>query len=128
MGFMDKFKEAREQASEAMASTGGLKGMMGAAGGGNMAASAKYAALIKRLKEAGVETPATIVSMGTPGEVQAGGGAYADVEVSFTPDGGAPVQASVHQSFLPAQLQGMAAGGTVKVKYDPAEPTAALIY
>jgi hypothetical protein len=123
MGFMDKFKDARGQAADA---AGGLKGMMGA--GADMAGQARYAALIKRLKEAGVEAPATVVSVGAAGPQQPGGGSYADVEVTITPVGSAPYNATVHQSFLQAQLNGMAAGAPVRVKYDPAEPTAALIY
>jgi hypothetical protein len=126
MGFMDKFKEARAEASQAVSSAGGLKGMMGAANGGS--GQAQYAALIKRLKEAGVEAPATIVSVGTPGPAQPGGGAYADVEVTVTPAAGEPFNATVHQSFLQAQLTSMTAGAPVRVKYDPADTSAALIY
>jgi hypothetical protein len=123
MGFMDKFKEARAEASQA---AGGLKGMMAA--GNGISGQAQYAALIKRLKEAGVEAPATVVSVGAPGPQQPGGGSYADVEVTITPTGGAPFNATVHQSFLQAQLTAMAPGAPVRVKYDPADQSSALIY
>jgi hypothetical protein len=111
MGFMDK-----------------LKGLAGGGGGGGMAGQASYAALAKRLGDAGVEAPGTIVSMGEPGPEQFGGGRWCDVEVSITPAGGTPYNATIHQSFLKAQLDAMSVGGAVKVKYDPADQTQALIY
>jgi hypothetical protein len=111
MGFMDK-----------------LKGLAGGGGGGGMGAQKEYANLANSLKTNGVEAPGTIVSMGEPGPEQFGGGRWCDVQVKITPADGAPYDATIHQSFLQAQLDGMSVGGTVKVKYDPADQTKALIY
>jgi hypothetical protein len=111
MGFMDK-----------------MKGLAGGGGGGGMAGQKQYAQLANSLKANGVEAPGTIVSMGEPGPEQFGGGRWCDVEVTITPTAGAAYNATVHQSFLQAQLDAMSVGGTVKVKYDPADQAKALIY
>jgi hypothetical protein len=105
-----------------------LKGLMGGGGGGGLGGQAAYAALTKRLKEAGVEAPGTIVSIGEPGPEQFGGGRWTDVQVTIAPEGATAFSATVHQSFLEAQLDAMSAGGAVKIKYDPADQTKALIY
>ena len=111
MGFMDK-----------------LKGLGGGGGGGGMAGQKQYAALANSLKTNGVEAPGSIVSMGDPGPEQFGGGRWCDVEVAITPATGGAFNTTVHQSFLQAQLDAMSVGSPVKVKYDPADQSKALIY
>jgi hypothetical protein len=132
MGLFGKMKEAQHQASEAMQSSGGMKGMMGGMGSAmnpsNMAAQAKSAQLAQKLKASGVEAPGTIVSLRDTGERDMGGGQKTEVDVTISPTGGTPYDTTVTQSFLPAQLEGLAAGHSITVKYDPDNPSAALIY
>jgi hypothetical protein len=125
MGLLDRMKAAQQQASEAVSNAGGVKGMMG---GGDMAGQAAYAQLTKKLGQSGVEAPGTIVAMRDTGERDFGGGQKTQVDVTITPTGGAAYETTITQSFLPAQLEGLAPGGAIKVKYDPDNPPMALIY
>jgi hypothetical protein len=128
MGLFSKMKDAQAQASEAMQNAGGMKGMMGSMGGGDMAGQAAYAQLAQKLKASGVEAPGTITAMRDTGERDMGGGQKTEVDVTIAPTGGSPYDATVKQSFLPAQLEGLSVGHSVTVKYDPDNPSAALIY
>jgi hypothetical protein len=130
MGLFGRMKEAQEQASEAMQNAGGMKGMMGNMGGmmSNPAGQAAYAQLAQKLKAAGVEAPGTIVAMRDTGDRDMGGGQKTEVDVTISPTGGTPYDTTVKQSFLPAQLEGLSAGHAITVKYDPDNPSAALIY
>ena len=132
MGLFSKMKEAQEQAAEAMHSSGGVKGMMGGMGSamnpGNMAAQAQYAQLAQKLKASGVEAPGTIVALRDTGDRDMGGGQKTEVDVTVSPTGGSPYDTTVKQSFLPAQLEGLSVGHAITVKYDPDNPSAALIY
>jgi hypothetical protein len=128
MGLLDRMKHAQARASEAMSHTGGMKGMMGAMGGGNMADQAAYAQLAQKLKASGVEAEGTVLALRDTGERDFGGGQTTEVDVQISPTGGTPYDTTVKQSFLPAQLETLAVGGAVKVKYDPDNPPMALIY
>jgi Protein of unknown function (DUF3592) len=125
MGLLDRVKNAQQQAAGAMSGAGGLGGMMG---GGDMAAQAAAAQLTQRLSASGVEAPGVIKAIRPTGETDMGGGQRTEVDVTIAPDGGDPYGTTITQSFLPAQLQGLDAGSPVTVKYDPGEPSAALIY
>jgi hypothetical protein len=48
--------------------------------------------------------------------------------VSIKPSSGDPYQTTIKQSMLPAQMEGIAEGQSITVKYDPDSPTSALIY
>jgi hypothetical protein len=128
MGLLDRMKHAQAQASEAMTSSGGVKGMMGSMGGGNMVEQATYAQLAQKLKASGVEAPGTVLAMRDTGERDFGGGQKTEVDVEISPSGGTPYDTTIKQSFLPAQLETLAVGGAIKVKYDPDNPPMALIY
>jgi hypothetical protein len=132
MGLFSKMKEAQEQAAEAMQNSGGMKGMMGNMGSAmnpaNMGAQAQYAQLAQKLKASGVEAPGTIVALRDTGERDMGGGQKTEVDVSISPTGGDAYNTTVKQSFLPAQLEGLSVGHSITVKYDPDNPSAALIY
>jgi hypothetical protein len=130
MGLFGRMKEAQEQASEAMQNAGGMKGMMGNMGSvmSNPAGQAAYAQLAQKLKASGVEAPGTIVAMRDTGDRDMGGGQKTEVDVTISPTGGTPYDTTVKQSFLPAQLEGLSAGHAITVKYDPDNPSAALIY
>jgi hypothetical protein len=129
MGLLDRMKHAQEQASEAMSHAGGVKGMMGNVGSMiPTAGDATYAQLAKKLKESGVEAPGTITAIRDTGGRDMGGGQKAEIDVTITPSGGAPYDATVTQSFQPAALEGLSVGHAVKVKYDPDNPQMALMY
>jgi len=130
MGLFGRMKEAQEQASEAMHNAGGMKGMMGNMGSvmSNPAGQAAYAQLAQKLKASGVEAPGTIVALRDTGDRDMGGGQKTEVDVTISPTGGTPYDTTVKQSFLPAQLEGLSAGHAITVKYDPDNPSAALIY
>jgi hypothetical protein len=57
-----------------------------------------------------------------------GGGQQTEVDVTIAPEGGSPYDTTITQSFLAAQLEGLEAGGVCTVKYDPDNPSAALLY
>jgi hypothetical protein len=132
MGLFGKMKEAQQQAAGAMQNAGGMKGMMGGMGSamnpGNMAAQAQYAQLAQKLKASGVEASGTIVALRDTGERDMGGGQKTEVDVTISPTGGTAYDTTVKQSFLPAQLEGLSVGHSITVKYDPDNPSAALIY
>jgi hypothetical protein len=130
MGFLDRAKQAREQAAEAMGSMGGMKGMMGQAmpgGGGDMSAQMAHAQLVNKLGKVGVEAPGTLNALRPTGQTDMGGGQQNQADVTVTPAGGAPYTTTVTQSFLPAQLETLAVGAAITVKYDPDDPSAAII-
>ena len=127
MGLFGKMKEAQQQAAGAMQNAGGAAGMMKGLGG-DMAGKAAYAQLAQKLKASGVEASGTIDALRDTGERDMGGGQKTEVDVTISPTGGAPYNTTVKQSFLPAQLEGLSAGHAITVKYDPDNPSAALIY
>jgi hypothetical protein len=120
MGLFDKMKDAQAQAAGAMAGQGG----MGAATGmGDMGAQAAYAQLAQKLAAPGV-----VHSVKPTGQTDMGGGQQTEFDVSIRPAAGDPFQTTITQSMLPAQLEGIAEGAAITVKYDPDSPTSALIY
>jgi hypothetical protein len=125
MGLLDRVKNAQQQAAGAMAGAGGAGGMTG---GGDMQAQMAAAQLANKLGAQGVEASGVIRAIRPSGETEMGGGQRTEVDVTIAPDGGSPYDTTVTQSFLPAQLDGLAAGGVVTVKYDPDNPSAALLY
>jgi hypothetical protein len=124
MGLLDRVKAAQSQAAGAVAGVGG----MGSAIGGDMAAQAAYAQLVNKLGKVGVQAPAVIDVLRPTGQTDMGGGQMTEVDVTISPDAGTPYQATVRQSFLPSQLEGLSPGASIGVKYDPDNPSAALIY
>ncbi|HEY1591962.1 MAG TPA: hypothetical protein VGF81_09240 [Solirubrobacteraceae bacterium] len=125
MGLLDRVKNAQQQAAGAMAGAGGIGGMTG---GGDMQAQMAAAQLANKLGAQGVEASGVIRAIRPSGETDMGGGQRTEVDVTIAPDGGSPYDTTVTQSFLPAQLEGLAPGGVVTVKYDPDNPPAALLY
>jgi hypothetical protein len=125
MGLLDRVKAAQQQAAGAVAGAGGLGGMMG---GGDMTGQAAYAQLANKLGASGIEASGVIEAMRATGETDMSGSQKTEVDVTITPPGGPAYDATIKQSFLPAQLEGLAPGGAITVKYDPDNPSAALIY
>ena len=130
MGLFDRMKDAQQQAQDAMQQAGGA-GAAGAAGagmGGDMTAMAEYQQRAQKLHAAGVEAPGTVNAINHTGQTDMGGGQWIEFTVTIAPSGGEPYQTTIGQSMLPAQLEGIAEGAAITVKYDPDNPSQALIY
>lgn len=121
MGFFKQMKEMQQQATAAMGGTATM-------GAGDMTADVQYAQLAQKLHTAGVEAPGVIHAIRPSGKKEFGGGEQVQFDVSITPADGQPIQTTIRQSMLPAQLEGLREGAPITVKYDPAAPAAVLIY
>lgn len=109
MGFLDNLKGTAKQAMNP---------------GGQMAERDK----IMRINESGVEARATVDSMHESG-TQIGGGHQIEFELTVHPaDGGADYTVATSQSMHDATLQGIAQGGEVVVKVDPADPQSLMVW
>ena len=131
MGLFSKMKDAQKQAQEAMANVpagGGMAGMASAMGGMDMQAQARMAAKMQKISQAGVEAPGVVKSITAAGTPDMAGATLHHVGVTIAPDGGTPYDAVVEQSLLPAQLETLAVGAMVTVRYDPDDPSQAVIY
>ena len=129
MGLFKNMKDMQTQAQDAMANQGGMGGGMGGMTGmGDMGAQAAYAQLAQKLHASGVEAPGVVHSIRPTGQTDVGGGQQVEFDVSIRPAEGDPYQTTISQSMLPAQLEGIAEGAAITVKYDPDSPTSALIY
>jgi hypothetical protein len=126
MGLFDKMKDAQQQAQEAMQQAGGAGGTPGM--GGDMTAQVEYQQRAQKLHAQGVEAPAVVNAIRPTGETDMGGGQWTEFDVTITPGGGQPYQATIRQSMLAAQLEGIAEGASITVKYDPDDQSKALIY
>lgn len=127
MGFMDKIRNAQEQAQGAMAGTG-QSAMPPGMGGTDMAAQAAQAQMYQKLAQSGVEAPGVIHSIRPTGQTDISGGQQTEFDVSIKPAEGDPFQTTISQSMLPAQMEDLSEGKSITVKYDPDSPTSALIY
>jgi hypothetical protein len=129
LGLFKNMKDMQGQAQEAMANQGGMgAGMGGMTGMGDMGAQAAYAQLAQKLHASGVEAPGVVHSIKPTGQTDVGGGQQVEFDVSIRPAEGDLYQTTISQSMLPAQLEGIAEGAAITVKYDPDSPTSALIY
>lgn len=131
MGLFGKMKDMQSQAQDAMAQQGGPQGaggMQSVPGMGDMGAQAAYAQLAQKLAASGVEAPGVVHGIRPSGQTDMSGGQNVDFDVSIRPAEGDPYQTTITQSMLPAQLEGIAEGAAITVKYDPDSPTSALIY
>ena len=129
MGLFSRAKDMKEQASQAMANSGGMSGMASSMGSmGGTTGQAAYAQLAQKLHASGVEAPGVVHAIRPTGDKQFGGGEQVEFDVSIRPATGDPYQTTISQSMLPAQMEGIAEGAAITVKYDPDAPHMALIY
>ena len=129
MGLFGKMKDMQSQAQDAMGQQAGAQGgMQSVPGMGDMGAQAAYAQLAQKLAASGVEAPGVVHSIRPSGQPDMSGGQNVDFDVSIRPATGDPYQTTITQSMLPAQMEGIAEGAAITVKYDPDSPTSALIY
>jgi hypothetical protein len=114
MGLMDWARPGREQVMDPMPVA-------------DIARQSAQAQLINRLGASGVPAPAVIDALRPTGQADVRGGQRVAVSVTISPTDGQPYQATIMQSFLPSQMEDLSPGRTIGVKYDPENPTAALI-
>lgn len=138
MGLFGRAKEAQQQWKDAVvgagATNGAASGGSSAANGGSWLVGAgnvdeklRYRELAQKLSASGVEAPGVITTI-TPGEQEFGGSVSAVFEVTIAPADGDPFPATIKQSMLQAAIDDLSTGDAITVRYDPAQPTAALIY
>jgi hypothetical protein len=127
---MGLFKNARDAMQNA--------GNLGAAGGAGMQMppgmqmptempDPAYVAKVNKIGKSGVPAPGEIKAIRPAGQPDMSGATPHDFDVTVTPDGGSPYDTTIHQSMLPAQMQGLSVGKAVTVKYDPDNPVDALL-
>jgi hypothetical protein len=88
----------------------------------------RYAELTRKLTASGSEAPA-VIRVIRPGEAEPVTGALAaEFEVMIKPPDGEAFAATIKQPMAPGALEAMSAGEAVAVRYDPDNPTSALIY
>lgn len=132
MGLFKKAKEAAQGAAGAQGAAtggGGLSGMMG--GMGSMAnmqmPDPVHVALVNRIGKTGVEAPATITAMRAVGSPDMSGATLHEFDVDVTASGLDAYKTTIKQSMLPMQMSGLAEGKAVTIKYDPQDPSQALL-
>jgi len=94
----------------------------------DMAEALRYARLGQKLMASGVDAPAMINTFAPGGKESSGGAIDMVFEVTITPPDGDPYAATIRQPMLPTALDGLSSGHAISVRYDPDDPTAALIY
>jgi hypothetical protein len=135
MGLFDKIKGANQQASEAMAQAAAMQpgaaqpGMadMPGMGGQDMAAMAAYSAKVNKIAQSGVEAPGVIHSISATGTPDVSGATMHAIAVTVKPAAGDMYETTIEQSLLPFQVEGLSEGLACTVKYDPDNPTAAVL-
>ena len=130
MGLFSKMKDAQQQAQQAMAGVGATARMgdLPGMGGQDMAAMAAYAQKANKIGQSGIAAPGVINAIRATGTPDISGATMHEFDVTVTPDGGAAYAATVQQSMLPAQMEGLHEGQAVTVKYDPDNPSGVLLY
>jgi hypothetical protein len=118
MGFLDKMKEAGEKASAATSKFG-----VGAS-----ADQIQQANLAQKLSTSGVDTKAHIDKMTATGNTDATQSIEYDVELTVSPAGGEPYQATTRQYVHPAAANAFVEGADVTVKVDPDDAFAMMLF
>ncbi|MET0422018.1 MAG: DUF3592 domain-containing protein [Acidimicrobiia bacterium] len=139
MGLFDKVKGAQNQAAEAMANAAamqqaagagapaGMDAAMAGMGGQDMAKMAAYSQKVNTIGQVGVEAPGVITAIRVAGTPDVSGATWHEFDVSIRPEGGDLYDTMIEQSMLPFQMEGLSEGQAVVVKYDPSQPTQAIL-
>ena len=126
MGFMDKFKDATQQAQEAAKAAGGSVANMGGMGG-----TADTAAKTNKIAQQGVKHPAVLKGMRETGKKDPlSGGVEYELEVEVRPTGGDPYTAVIVQQLIEQTVDGYKEkiGGEIVVNVDPDDPQSMLLW
>jgi hypothetical protein len=126
MGFMDRFKDAAQQAQEAAKNaSGSVEGMGGKSG------AAATAAKANKIATSGVKHPAVLKGMRETGNKDPLGGVVEyELEVEVKPTGGEPYTATFTQQLLEGTVAGYKEkiGGEVVVNVDPDDRDSMLLW
>jgi hypothetical protein len=130
---MGLFKNAREAAANAANAAGAAAG--GAMPGGmqmpdmaNMQMpDPAYVAMVNKIGQKGVEAPADLKAIRAVGSPDMSGGTLHEFDVTVKASGLDPYDTTIKQSMLPQQMTNLTAPKSVTVKYDPDNPSAALL-
>jgi hypothetical protein len=136
MGLFDKVKGAKQSAADAMAQATAAQGAAGVPsmadmpgmGGQDMAAMAAYSAKVNKIAQSGVEAPGIIHTITATGSPDMSGATMHAIAVTYRPEGADPIEATIEQSLLPFQLEGLSDGQACTVKFDPDNPSAAILH
>jgi hypothetical protein len=124
MGFMDKMKDAAQQAQQAA-------GQMGeAAKQGMDPGNIGKVADVNRIGTEGIETKAILKSLEKAGEEQFGGGTEYQMEIEVQPEGGSPYSATITQQLIEQSVAHYEnnIGGEIVVKVDPNDPNKMVLW
>ncbi len=125
-----QLKDYQDRANAAIATNPGALPDMGADPEviqARLAAEMADAQRIQTVSKHGVEAPAVIRAIRATGETNLGGARTLELDVSIRPPASVAYQTQIRQSFSPTQLEGLAEGRSITVKYDPDEPGTALV-
>jgi hypothetical protein len=126
MGFMDKFKDAAQQAQGAAKAAGGSVASMGGMGG-----ASDTAAKMNKIAQRGVKQPAILNGMReTANKDPLSGGVEYELEVEVRPAGGEPYAATFSQQLIAQSVDGykQKIGGEIVVNVDPDDPQSMLLW
>ena len=126
MGFMDKFKDAAQQAQDAAKAAGGSVASMGGMGG-----AADTAAKTNKIAQQGVKHPAVLKGMRETGQKDPLSGEIEyELEVEVRPTGGEPYAATFTQQLIEQSVDGykQKIGGEIVVNVDPDDPKSMLLW
>jgi hypothetical protein len=131
MGMLDRMKDVRQQAKDALAGVSTIPGMptgMPTGMPSNMDEQLRYRDLVQKLKVSGVDAPAVINAIRRGQADPITGSVSTELDITIKPPQGDAYPATVKQAMLPAWLDTLSQGSPVSVKYDPDSPTSAIIY
>ena len=126
MGFMDKFKDAAQQAQQAAKSAGGSVASTGGMGG-----AADTAAKTNKIAQSGVKHPAVLRGMRETGNKDPlSGGIEYELEVEVKPTGGEAYTSTFTQQLIAGSIDGykQKIGQEIVVNVDPDDPQSMLLW
>jgi hypothetical protein len=82
---------------------------------------------LQRLHDRGIDAPAVLHSLRPTGQRDLGGGMEFEFDLTVEPPAGGSHRTTIRQHMLPVQVQGLAEGGPLTVRYDPEEPDNAIL-
>jgi hypothetical protein len=131
---MGMFKNARDAMSGAAAGAMGGANVPGMPPGMQMPDMANmqmpdpaYVAMVNKIGQSGVEAPAELKAIREVGTPDMSGATLHEFDVTVKAAGLEPYDTTIKQSMLPQQMTNLTAPKSVTVKYDPDDPSAALL-
>ena len=129
---MGLFKNARDAAMNAANAAQAGAGMPGGAQMPDMSnmqmPDPAYVAMVNKIGQQGVEAPAELTAVRAVGSPDMSGATLHEFDVTVKASGLDPYDTTIRQSMLPQQMTNLTAPKSVTVKYDPDNPTAALLH